>query len=215
MGVRCQSDEAPSASPTQPCHYSHGEKLSADSSSASAFVTKFSEILREEDYDLELIYSGDEVGKQGKPVLLLLDNALSHPDADSLTRNGFEVIFLSPNVTSIIQSMDQNVIQTIKRNYRKQFLRRLLPKDNHDKEEEADSTIMFFRSMDLKDCCYMLLKRHYEDLNGLTCDLLPLNEGYEEPELVTEVFDALEFLKAREDCDKEDVPKWLNCDAND
>ncbi|CAH1967063.1 unnamed protein product [Acanthoscelides obtectus] len=310
-----------------------GEKLSADSSSASGFVTRFSEILREDGYDLELVYNADEsglcwkslpsktpaskrevsapgyksskdrvtvmvcanatgshripmlfigksknprgfknakiplvyknqsrawmdrkifvdwydntfipevkkfleqVGKQSKPVLLVLDNAPSHPDAESLTRDGFKVIYLPPNVTSILQPMDQSVIETMKRNYRKQLLRRLLLKDNDDEKEKADSVIAFFKSINLKDCCYMiveawnlvspstlkkawnkLLKKYYDDLNEPTVDLLPLNERHEETELVTEMLDTLESLKVREDCDEEDVLKWLNSDADD
>ncbi|KAF2895127.1 hypothetical protein ILUMI_11047 [Ignelater luminosus] len=146
------------------------------------------------------------MGKQEQPALLLLDNAPSHPDAESLTRDGLKVIFLPSNMTSIMQSIDQSIIKTMKRNYRKQLLRRPLLRDNDDKEEEADSVIKFFKSMDLKDCCYMLLKIPYENLNGATDDLLPQNEGHKEPELMTEVLDTLESLKLKEDCDRENVP---------
>jgi hypothetical protein len=52
---------------------------------------------------------------------LLLDNAASHPPAEDLTaENGnFSVIYFPPNVTSIIQPMDQGVIETMKTLHRK------------------------------------------------------------------------------------------------
>ena len=55
----------------------------------------------------------NEIGKQGN-VLLLLDNAPTHPSAELLEReNGkFKVKFLPPNVTSLLQPMDQSVIET-------------------------------------------------------------------------------------------------------
>jgi len=60
------------------------------------------------------------IGKEGK-VLLLLDNAPSHPSTETLNaiNDKFEVKFFPPNVTSLIQPMDQSVIETLKRLYRK------------------------------------------------------------------------------------------------
>jgi len=65
--------------------------------------------------------------KIGK-VLLLLDNAPPHPSAEvlNLIDPDYQVIFFPPNVTYLIQPMDQGVIEKFKRMYRKQMLRRLL-----------------------------------------------------------------------------------------
>ena len=59
---------------------------------------------------------------------MVLDNATSHPNAETLEReNGmFKVIFLPPNTTSPLQPMDQSVIETEKRLYKKQLLRKIL-----------------------------------------------------------------------------------------
>ena len=64
--------------------------------------------------------------KTGK-VLLLLDNAPTHPSAEvlNLIDPDYKVMFFPPNVTSLIQPMDQGVIEKFKRMYRKQMLRRL------------------------------------------------------------------------------------------
>ena len=64
----------------------------------------------------------EEQGKTGK-VILLLDNASSHPDIavlNSIDEN-FIVKYLPPNVTALIQPMDQGVIEKVKRLYRKEM----------------------------------------------------------------------------------------------
>ena len=61
-------------------------------------------------------------------ALLLLDNCSAHPEADELTsiEGMIKAIFLPANITSLIQSLDQGVLVSIKRIYRKQLLRDLL-----------------------------------------------------------------------------------------
>lgn len=68
----------------------------------------------------------ERTGRKGK-VLLLLDNAPSHPPAQSFVREDgyFTVKYLPPNVTSIIQPMDQSVISSLKRLYRQSVLRKV------------------------------------------------------------------------------------------
>jgi len=57
--------------------------------------------------------------KHGLPdcALLLLDNASVHPKEDVLTTadGRYKAMFLPPNVTSILQPLDQSVIETFKR----------------------------------------------------------------------------------------------------
>lgn len=51
-------------------------------------------------------------------VMLLLENAPSHPSATKLNASYDEtvqVMFLPPNVTDLIQPMDQGVIEKVKR----------------------------------------------------------------------------------------------------
>lgn len=71
-------------------------------------------------------------GRKGK-VLLILDTAPSHTSpGELLLRQGgrFQVLYLPPNVTSLIQPVDQTVISNMKRFYRGQLLSDLLRKDN-------------------------------------------------------------------------------------
>ena len=55
-------------------------------------------------------------------ILLLLDNAPGHPDAIELSNENVKIVFLPPNTTSIVQPMDQGVLDPLKRCYKKQLL---------------------------------------------------------------------------------------------
>ncbi|XP_035673006.1 tigger transposable element-derived protein 4-like [Branchiostoma floridae] len=72
-----------------------------------------------------------KMGRQGRKILLLLDNAPSHPD---VALNHIELKFFPPNTTSRLQPMDQGIIQTVKLKYRKRQLRRILQELENDKE---------------------------------------------------------------------------------
>ena len=68
-------------------------------------------------------------GKDEK-FLLLLDNATSHPSLEKLNAIDSRCIvkYLPPNVTALIQPMDQRVIEAMEIAYRKAVLRELLVK---------------------------------------------------------------------------------------
>ena len=61
-------------------------------------------------------------------ALLLLDNCSAHPDVSELASGDglIKSVFLPPNVTSLIQPMDQGVLESLKRRYRKCLLQDLL-----------------------------------------------------------------------------------------
>jgi hypothetical protein len=54
-------------------------------------------------------------------ALLIMDNALAHP-LNELADEGIKCVFLPANTSSLIQPMDQGVIENLKRHYRKIFL---------------------------------------------------------------------------------------------
>lgn len=152
--------------------------------------------------------------KTGK-VLLLMDNAPSHPEVDVMNSvdQDFQVMFLPPNVTALIQPMDQGVIYKMKCMYKKEILRRLLLAEN---EEEV---VSFSKKLNLKECSYMvadawnLLTK--ENLSRAWIKLLP-------PIIELEPFDDLEDLREIVDLGtnipgfrgfgEEDAESWL---AND
>ncbi|XP_024943539.1 jerky protein homolog-like isoform X2 [Cephus cinctus] len=59
------------------------------------------------------------------------------------------VKYLPPNVTAIVQPMDQGVIGTVKKLHRKHLARRLLL-DHEGRVED------FLKALTLNDCCYMI-----------------------------------------------------------
>jgi len=63
-------------------------------------------------------------------ALLIVDNARCHPQ--KLSVRGIEMIFFPPNITSIGQPMDQGVLESYKRKYRKLLLDIILSDDAED-----------------------------------------------------------------------------------
>lgn len=153
------------------------------------------------------------------PVLLLLDNAPAHPSVDIFEEyENFKVMFLPPNVTSLIQPMDQGVIETLKRNYRKILLRRLLLGD----EEGAISTV---KKLNLKDCVYMIAES-WDNVKPQTLEkgwkkLLSTNPSEnvsEDPvptDDVAEILEMTQNVPELQQCDSHDVSEWLQEDADD
>lgn len=79
-------------------------------------------------------------------VVLLLDNCRAHPLAKELTKGNISVQFLPPNVTSLIQPMDQGVIQNMKMLYRRDFMRQLTSHDG--------TIVEFQKKYNLKDAIF-------------------------------------------------------------
>lgn len=86
--------------------------------------------------------------KLPQKALLILDNCPGHPPEDELKSKGFRVLFLPPNVTPLLQPMDQNVIQTVKMHYKKALLYKVLSKEC--------SVIQSLKETNLKDVVFDL-----------------------------------------------------------
>ena len=83
---------------------------------------------------------------QDRHFLLFLDNAPCHPTVDSLTN--IKLVFLPSNTTSVLQPLDQGIIQNLKLYYRKLLLRRVL---SHINDNNSAETIA--RSINVLDVC--------------------------------------------------------------
>ena len=61
-------------------------------------------------------------------IILLLDNAPSYPLTETLTSADRKATtcFLQPNCTSVLQPMDQGILEAFKRHYKKQLLRHVI-----------------------------------------------------------------------------------------
>lgn len=91
------------------------------------------------------------LNNEGLPrkALLLIDNAPSHPSAEELSSGDIKTIFLPPNVTSLVQPMDQNVIVSLKKKYRRKLLTHILHQDD-------ESLVDVLKRVNLKDVIYWL-----------------------------------------------------------
>ena len=75
-----------------------------------------------------------ELGLEEKAILVL-DNAPSHTKLSLLPseHSNIHCVFLPPNTTSLMQPMDQGVLDTLKRHYRRKLMRRALDEQNEHK----------------------------------------------------------------------------------
>lgn len=155
-------------------------------------------------------------------VLLLIDNAPSHPSNLSLEReNGkFKVVFLPPNITSVLQPMDQGVIESFKRYYRKELLRMVLIGTEHEK-----TILQVYTEINLKDAVYMAAEA-WATVKDTTLakawnKLLPSDESITAPEepansqFVSQLARLIKESSGFEECDQENIQDWLECDADD
>lgn len=150
------------------------------------------------------------------PVLLILDNAPTHPSEDILNKidESFKVCFLPPNVTALLQPMDQGVIEKMKRIYRKLLLRMLLSVDNEE------SLIDFCKKINLKDCSYMIaeawslltednLKRAWNKIFGKEGTNVEAENLY-----FQEIIQLFQELLGFSDCDLNDAEEWMQDDVD-
>lgn len=87
----------------------------------------------------------EHLKQQGLPedskVILILDNCRAHPPASELVSGNIFVVYLPPNVTSLIQPMDQGVIRNFKHHYRTSFTRKLISTDVNVPQFQKEFTI--------------------------------------------------------------------------
>ena len=77
----------------------------------------------------------------------LLDNCPAHPDSSELVSDDEKIFskYLPPGVTSLIQPMDQGVLQSFKQTYKKKLLRQLFIED-----ENGVSVPQFLKTINMK-----------------------------------------------------------------
>jgi hypothetical protein len=76
----------------------------------------------------------NEMKKQNRNILLLLDNAPTHSISESTNLTNVRVYFLPPNTTAFLQPCDAGIINSFKVNYKKLFLQKKIS----DYEEERN-----------------------------------------------------------------------------
>jgi len=72
---------------------------------------------------------------QGRHVILLLDNAPSHPH--ELQLSSTKLVYLPANATSCLQPLDQGIIQAMKLQYRRRLLQHVITKADNNPDPQA------------------------------------------------------------------------------
>ena len=79
--------------------------------------------------------------RQNRQVLLLLDNAPSHPK--NVNESNVKVVFLPANTTSKLQPLDQGIIKAVKTSYQKRLLQSVLAKMDKGEDVKTASKCVF------------------------------------------------------------------------
>lgn len=160
-------------------------------------------------------------------ALLLLDNAPAHPaPAELVAENGrIRVMYLPPNTTALLQPMDQGVIVSAKRHYRRRFLDEVMVvlEDEEEKMLDEDTrgerTLENLRRYDIKSAIYNWASA-WRDVPAKTLEnawshLLRGTE-VECNFLGFEVNDfQARFCESGDAVDVDDVREWLDDDGGD
>lgn len=78
-----------------------------------------------------------DMKQQGRNVCLLLDNCSAH-HIDNVRLTNVELRYFPPNCTSIVQPLDQGVIQSLKCAYRERLIQRILLNASSGRETKVD-----------------------------------------------------------------------------
>jgi hypothetical protein len=147
-----------------------------------------------------------------KKAILLIDNAPTHPS--ELKSGDIVVRFLPPNVTSLIQPLDQGVIETFKRHYRGLLLRTILQDCGTQSKTINDA----LKAVNMKHVIYWCAQAwaKIKDETLQRC-WRKIYDGLDEEE--TESFENLtemvQSIPGCEDCNENDVDEWVAADDSE
>ncbi|XP_053949347.1 jerky protein homolog-like [Anastrepha ludens] len=144
-------------------------------------------------------------------AVLVLDNAPSHPVEDLTSDDGnIFCYFLPPNSTAVLQPMDQSVIETLKRRYRKKFIQDLVSQENIDLAD-------YWKNYNIKNAIDNVADS-WSELSSTTLEKCWNNQwpNTESPsnnsDDVSQVTSTSSVLPLE---NSETINEWLNCDEND
>lgn len=148
-----------------------------------------------------------------RKALLILDNATTHPSVDIIKDGEIKAMFLPPNVTSLCQPMDQGVLVTLKKLYRKKLLSCLI-----EGIDEGLDLVEKLKQIDMLDVIGWI-SESWDELNPLTLvrswrKLLD-HEGNEFKEEINdnELVTMMERIPGCEGSSECDVRDWMNEDG--
>ena len=164
-------------------------------------------------------------GLPGKAILLL-DNAPSHPEAAEMTSDDGKIrcVFLPPNTIPLLQPMDQGILETTKRIYRKNLIWKII--SSSDSDDTTKGIVDFIKSLTLKDAVYMsaaawdvvkasTISKCWRKLN--LGPEIANEEGSEDDTTQQdgEVAALVHQLPGSSECSTEKIQEWMECDKED
>lgn len=146
-------------------------------------------------------------------AVLLIDQCSAHPSEEELMSSDkkIKVMFLPPNTTSLLQPMDQGIIATFKKNYRRELLSNLLL-------GEERSLPGALKSVSLKDAMY-ISQNAWSAVRSETiskCWQKVLEDAEHEPdeensaELLVQQSKSLGL-----NVDEDEITKWISIDDDE
>ena len=153
-------------------------------------------------------------------ILLLLDNAPAHPSTETLTSADGRVTscFLPPNSTSILQPMDQGILEAFKRRYKKQLLRHIIL-------ENGTSTLTvpeIVKKLTIKDAVYWSAQA-WEEVTSLSLSRAwnklippdPLTPDESNEDAGAEIEGMFQQLGSEEGNSWQSPSEWMSEDSGD
>ena len=155
-------------------------------------------------------------------ALLLIDNCSAHPDELSSRDGSITCLFLPPNTTSLIQPMDQGVLQAMKNRYKRKLLQKVICSQDIDQTQSIKDIVKLHT---VKDALYMLSDAWYEGSTESICkayDKLRIHSHnsesnsqleFREDNIAESMVEKLEHVQQpdnEEMPNARDVEDWLN-----
>lgn len=151
-------------------------------------------------------------------ALLLIDNAPSHPDEEVLCSGDIKAIFLPPNVTSLIQPMDQGVIEALKKSYRRKMLTYMLGEESQEQQLEE-----LLKKINIKDAIYWLADAwseiKIETLKNSWKKIISSEQTdvtvYEDRPTDNELTTLVQKIPGCENSTEQEIQEWLDSDEKE
>ena len=155
-------------------------------------------------------------------ALLLIDNCSAHPDELSSRDGSVTCMFLPPNTTSLIQPMDQGVLQAMKNRYKRKLLQKVICAQDLDQTQSIKDIVKLHT---VKDALYMLsdawyeassesIHKAYNKLKIHSDDSQPNSDPEEQhsAESMVEMLQNVQQVGNEDSLNAHDLEDWLNLD---
>lgn len=148
-----------------------------------------------------------------RKAVLIIDNAPTHPNVEELRSGDIKTVFLPPNVTSLCQPMDQGVLETLKKKYRRKLLSKLI----HAMDERSN-TVEMLKQVNMKDVIFWI-SECWDEIETHTLARswkILLSEDESAQDLIHEnngnLIQLLQKIPGCEEAEDSDIQEWMNSD---